>query len=229
MVVSEVQAQFDLNFEALPRTPGIHVSTLLKEVCLNLGLWKREDEDELDVINARFRASRGEDIVRMYPAVICRVAVGLAWERFYGLQQEINFHGIGELTRCGIIGTPDGLEFDDLGCIVHELKATWKSSRDDREDPQERLMREYYWTAQVASYAALSTVGEIEVSNPNLVTRGMLHVLYLMGNYRGSGPQLKVYSLTYRPEEIVANWRLLSVKANQAREELRREMEDAAI
>lgn len=217
MTINEVQAHFDLNFEALPRTPGIHVSHLLKEICLNLGLWKREDEDELDVINARFQASRGEDIVRLYPAVICRVAVGLAWEQFYGRQQDINFHGIGELARYGIIGTPDGLEFDDEGAIIHELKATWKSSRDDREEPQERLLREYYWTAQVASYAALSTVGEIDVSNPGLVTRGMLHVIYLNGNYRGSGPQLKVYQITYRPEEIVANWRMLMTKAEQER------------
>jgi len=144
--------------------------------------------------------------------------VGLAWESWYGPQvPEINFHGIGELSKRGIIGTPDGLKIKPAtrALVIPEIKFTFKSSRDDREDPQERIRKEYPWTAQIASYCALATTGPVEVDNQNLVTDGELHVFWANGNYKGSGPQLRVYEIEFSREEIVANWRVIEAKSQE--------------
>jgi len=218
MNIKEVQAVFSLQYGSEPRSPGRHVSEIIRELAVSRGIWSQDDQNDLDFTLAKYHAGRGEDIVRLYPAAIYRIAAGLAWEQFYGPQiPEINFHGIGELSKGGIIGTPDGLKIKPVtgALVIPEIKFTFKSSRDDREDPQERIRKEYPWTAQIASYCALATIGPIEVDNQNLVTDGELHVFWANGNYKGSGPQLRVYDIEFSREEIVANWIVIEAKSQE--------------
>ena len=211
MEIREIQSTLNLHYGAAPRTPGFHVSELLRPVALSLGMWKKDDQDELDFTLAKYHAARGENIVQMYPTAIYRVAVGLAVEDWLGRQKpEINFHALGELAKDGIIGTPDGLEFDRDGGIIHEIKATWKSSRSDRESPMERLRKEWYWTAQACSYCYLASFGK------ELVRRAQLHIWWLNGNYQGSGPEYKTYEISYSSPEVGANWRLVEAKRDEA-------------
>jgi hypothetical protein len=166
-------------------------------------LLTKEDQGELDWTLARYRLERGDGI-DMFPTAIYRVAMGLAWEEWYGAQHpEIDFHGIGEIVRDGIIGSPDGLEATQDGeLIVHEIKLTWKSSRDDRESPEARLAAEWMWMAQIKCYMAM--LAKI-ASAP--VARACLHVFWVCGNYKGSGPQAKRYELEFDPAEVESTWK----------------------
>jgi hypothetical protein len=238
MTVREIHGDFDLHHGSAPRTPGLHVSEILRQNALDMGVLKQDDADDIDWTLARYRMDRGEDIVKLYPQAIYRIALGLAWERWLGDQwPQINFHTIGEVTRDGIIGTPDGLSFcppnelpyytlttgggsqfvrdESTGLllpydpsverpIVHELKATWKSSRSTTETPLERISKEWLWYAQTKSYCWMASN-----ALPEPVTTGHLHVLWVNGNYRGSGPEFRTYELTFSVDELRAHWKLM--------------------
>jgi hypothetical protein len=206
MVVREVQCDFDLRHESGPRSEGTHVSELIADAARRTGvLLTKEDEGELDWTLARYRLEHGDDIVSMFPTAIYRVATGLAWERWYGPQHpEIGFHGIGELVRDGIIGSPDGVQFVGRDGIVHEIKLTWKSSRSDREEPRQRIAVEWMWLAQIKSYLAM-----LSGLCGYPCTQGVLHVFWVCGNYKGSGPQAKRYAIDFTHEEIEANWKVM--------------------
>lgn len=223
MLIREINSTFDLGHGAEPRSPGRHVSTVIKELALSRGVWKQDDQEELDFTLAKYHAARGGDVVKLYPAAMYRIAAGLAWEQWYGPQQDINFHGIGELRRDGIIGTPDGMKVQPVtgNLVVPEIKYTWKSSRSDRETAVERIYKEFPWTCQPCSYCMMATVGKVKVwhqgnvtmASDNLVRLAELHVFWVNGNYKGSGPELRVYELEYTVEEVLANWNVIRAKS----------------
>lgn len=240
MLIREIYSDFDLHAGAAPRTPGTHVSELLRVNALNMGVLKQEDSDEIDFTLARYRLARGEDVAQQYPAAIYRVGLGLAWEKWLGEQwPDINFHSIGELTRDGIIGTPDGLSFceperlpyytlfmgsgkayaqDERGNfvpynprverpILHEIKLTWKSSRSGSEHPHERISKEWLWYAQTKAYCWMASMAGYPVLTSHL------HVYWVNGSYRGSGPEFRTYELLFTEDELRANWRVVTTVA----------------
>ena len=209
MQVTEIQHVLDLERNKAPRSPGLHVSAILGFIARRLGILKREDEEEVDWTLAKYHLSHGANIIQLYPEAIYRVALGLAFEDWYGPQHpHHNYHAIGELEADGIIGTPDGIEFSSVSApIVHEYKLTWKSSRSGRETPAERIAQEWMWTSQAKSYCYQASVPR---TPDKLITDAMLHVYWVNGNYRGSGPQLSTYYLKFSMSEIVANWRLIT-------------------
>lgn len=226
MLIREINGSFDLGHGAAPRTPGRHVSEVIRELAVSRKLWKQEDQDELDFTLAKYHAARGDDVVKLYPTAVYRIAAGLAWEAWYGPQiPDINFHCIGELSKNRIIGTPDGLKVKPVtgSLVIPEIKYTWKSSRSDREDPYERIRREYPWTCQTCSYCYLATVGPVKtwiqngvlLASDNLVREAELHVFWSNGNYKGSGPQLRVYEIEFTPEEVLANWNVIQAKSEE--------------
>ena len=189
----------------------MHVSELIRDVATQVGFLSRDDKEELDWTLAKYHMMRGEDWVQMYPTAIYRVALGLAWEEWLGRHDtSLAFHGIGELEREGIIGTPDGLDMDYDGLLVHEIKLTWKSSRSDRETPQERFSKEWMWQAQGKSYCYLADaqLGCVRV---------IFHVFWVNGNYKGSGPEYRKYMLQFEPQEILTTWRQLALVAGRKR------------
>jgi len=225
MLIREINGKFDLGHGAAPRSPGRHVSEVIRELAVSRGIWKQDDQEELDFTLAKYEAARGGDVVKLYPQAMYRIAAGLAWESWYGPQQDINFHAIGELQKDRIIGTPDGLFFDDDGGVVPEIKYTWKSSRSDRETPQERISKEYPWTCQGCSYCRLCSPERVKIWTQNgivmcsdtLVRRADFHVFWAQGNYRGSGPELRVYRVEFTPEEVLANWNVITAKDKEMR------------
>lgn len=225
MLIREINGNFDLGHGASPRSPGRHVSEVIKELALSRGIWKKDDQEELDFTLAKYRAARGDDVIKLYPAAMYRIAAGLAWESWYGPQQDINFHSIGELSKDRIIGTPDGMKIQPVTgrLVVPEIKYTWKSSQSDRKSPMERLKEEYPWTCQTCSYCRLATVGQVKLwhqgnvtlASDNLVMNAELHVFWSNGNYKGSGPELRVYEIEFTPEEVMGNWNVILSKSRQ--------------
>lgn len=102
---------------------------------------------------------------------------------------------IGEVEMDGIVGSPDGLSPNDpLGkeaLVNEEYKATWRSTNKTPTDI-------WYWETQFKSYCYMLGV-----------TVTVVRVLYLMGNYKGSGPQYKVFRMEFTPFDLRENWKMI--------------------
>ena len=121
--------------------------------------------------------------------------VGLLWERVLSkVMGEKYANSPGELEKDGIILTPDGIGPDPMGkvpIIVEEYKATWKSNRTHPTEVLNYMM-------QVKGYCY---VVETNVC--------IMRVLYIMGDYRGSGPMYRESRITFTKKELWDNWQIL--------------------
>jgi len=96
----------------------------------------------------------------------------------------------GEVELDGIVGSPDGFD-SDVG-IVDEYKCTWKSIRNAHPE------NVWKWMTQVKGYCKMLGVNVVR-----------FHVLYLMGDYRGSGPLYRSYLFHFTDREVQENWDML--------------------
>lgn len=111
------------------RTPGVHVSGVLKHIGVKLGKLTGEDERDLMPMCIATGIAMEQFIVSLYPDVI--------WQP-------------GEVFRDGIVGSPDGKELSHsvLGVpVMHEYKATYKSIR-----TRQNILDEWLWMHQIMSY-----------------------------------------------------------------------------
>ena len=116
--------------------------------------------------------------------------VGFIWERALSLAfGEELANRPGEIVKDGIAMSPDGMDWENW--VLEEYKSTWKSSRHLPVDNE-------YWMRQTQAYClALGTC----------VVR--MRILYVMGNYAGSGPQYKVYEIHFTSRELEENWQAI--------------------
>jgi hypothetical protein len=158
-----------------PRSPGLHLTDVLRPIAVRMGFFKEQDGD-------------GED-----PTL--RMSAGLAWEDWLSKQNHDWVYHFGEAELDGIAGTPDC--FDLVHDRLVEIKFTWKSSTRPIE-------KEWYWWAQIKCYCKM--MSEF-LGQP--VLNAELHVYWAMGDYRGSGPQYKVYEAEFTQQEIDALWQMV--------------------
>lgn len=190
-----------INFPALGsglvRAPGLHMTNVLRYIM------KKTDS---------IKTAEGWDM---------RIAaeVGFIWEDLLSLifatrmleAQDCNRPG--EIIQDSIICSPDGWGLDpgwsapdlviDPGqeLIIEEYKCTWRSIN--------KLPHEYwYWMAQCKGYC--------KVLNCQTV---IMRILYLNGNYKGSGPLYREVRITFTQEEIDSNWDMILVNAEEMRKE----------
>jgi len=187
-------------FTAQIRTPGIHLSGVIRAVMQTLGKLDATERDEIMPI---------------------RMALGMAWENWVvgligartvedgGLPVEeggwvINWQP-GEWEQDEVYGTPDGVglvmvqgedgELEEMACL-DEFKATWKSVH-TRQD----ILRETLWMWQLAGncYALGLTVAR-------------LHVFWVNGDYRPPSPKYVVYTIRFEEEELESLWKNVILK-----------------
>lgn len=205
------------------RSPGIHLSTILRGIAIETGILKVEkgksagrdftiSEEEEDIWNDYRKAGNMQRI----PA---RMALGMAWEEWAArhLYPEMVWQP-GECVRDGIAMTPDGVTVEGSGdkerLWLEEFKCTYKSSH-VKGEPRE-IQGEWLWLAQCKSYCR------------GLGTRlARLHVLYVNGSYRFDGevPAYIVYGIEFTAQEIRDNWGMV-VREKQRREEEEEEEEN---
>jgi hypothetical protein len=170
------------------RSRGTHLSEIIQRINKESGRLKEQvifgrntydalDEDDLPA--CMFLGFCVESmLVRMHP-----------WIQRYG-----------ELSSDGIAMSPDGVTFNSRRHLLsphepvdllHEIKATWKSSKSLLEEKVNYLQ-------QMKSYCrALGT------------NFAILHVFFVVGDYRfgdGGGPLLRQYHIEFSPFEIESNW-----------------------
>lgn len=116
--------------------------------------------------------------------------------------------------------TPDGWLWED--CILHEYKATELSCKDldkalesGNQGLAETVMLERHktWVWQIMGY-----LQGLSATSKKQFTVCHLFVYWVRGNYKFDGPRgvenVRKYPITFTPEEIYRNWRML---ANHAR------------
>ena len=170
--------------ELLPmkRSAGAHVSTSIYRACVRLG--HLEDDPSSEVNQMRFE-----------------LGSAFEWALIHRMMEDApgRFVQPGEISKDGIVGTPDLFEIlPDGRIIIHEMKCTWMSSRHDPESP--KLWR--YWV-QLRSYCHMAGADT-----------GVLHVCFVNGDYRDSGPQYRRWSDKWTKRELIENWAMIRTNAS---------------
>jgi hypothetical protein len=134
------------------------------------------------------------------------VSVGYAWEDLLAQSLAPVFGGeyvrTGEIELDGIVGTPDGLEL--TGLAIDETKATWKSSRRSIETDY------WAWWVQIKAYCFMLKVN-----------KATLRTFFINGDYRESGPQIKMWEVEFSDRELLDNWALITANARAMEKEKR--------
>jgi hypothetical protein len=164
-----------------PRTPGIHVSGIIRQLAVQHGLLKGELEQET------------MDLIRL-----TRFVCGYAWEDWIAKRIPNLIHQPGECELDGVWMSPDGLVVDESGITLHEMKFTTTSSA---RPIQDRTM----WLWQCMSYLA-----GLSKKFGERVTVAVIHPLYVNGDYRERRyPIYQPVRLEFEWAEIEANWELM--------------------
>lgn len=187
-----------LNPPGPPRSPGLHLSTVIRVIAVENKALDSKWVDNLDLVDT---AAEGW-WESLDPASQVRMGIGMAWEDWYVRTQlpEV-VHQPGELHLQGVYMTPDGESLEtivretssELGLVLHEVKTTSKSIRNFD------LKAQFLWLAQMKAYCkAMGTC------------RAVLHVLFLYGDYSRPFTQIPVrYHVTFTQLEIDDNWEMV--------------------
>jgi hypothetical protein len=198
MTITEIPIQLTLPPSEIPRSPGQHVSAIIRCLATEMGILKPEWAEELSLVDVREITD---------PVAVLRMLIGLAWERYY-IQEILApklgvVHQPGELECDGVYGSPDGESLsvmltlkgkEQWQSVIHEIKSTYKSTRTVGD-----LTNETMWLMQIKSYCKMKGT-----------CHAMLHVLFVCGDYSYPiKPILKMWQLEFTQEEIDSNWKML--------------------
>jgi hypothetical protein len=166
------------------RASGLHVSDIIRHIENTITKpGKRPRVSDLSHEERR-RMGRYTEVGWMWEEVI-RSAMKRTY--YSGIKR---FEDVGELESDGIYGNPDWFDTEDW--CVEEFKATYRSSR--------RPIGSDFWSwfVQIKAYCHLTE------------TRfARLRVFFVNGDYRESGPQFKLWQLSFEVKELESNWGML--------------------
>lgn len=198
------------------RSPGVHISSVIRNIAFENKVLKAEWIEDFDLIEVS--GSSDQWWSRLSPDVQLKVAMGLAWEEYYGnALGDVAYHP-GEMELDGIYMTHDGESVTflrlDAELALHEFKLTYKSTKTVGE-----LATQWLWLAQMKAYCKALGTGI-----------AYMHVLFVCGDYKFPiRPQLKVWRLTFTERELDDNWELMTSfvehRRNQEREDAMRDTE----
>lgn len=184
-----------------PRSPGVHLSRIIRGIAQESGILKPEWADDLGLVEVEGEQEAWWD--GLDTASRLRMSIGLAWEQWYIPQLLDVVDHPGEMRVDGIYMTHDGESIDTILTprgqkpilALHEVKATYKSTKTVGD-----LSGQWMWLAQCKGYCkGLQTL------------RAYLHVLFLCGNYKYPiSPQLIRWQIDFTPDEIEENWQLMT-------------------
>jgi hypothetical protein len=191
-------------FASDDRPVGVHLSQVLHGIEQATG--KRRDSKRIEDMDKRERAE-----------FFARTEMGFIWEemasRYFKprmlLRRSAEVRDYEPQPSCwhdGIWLTPDGIDCDEDPCVLDEFKATTMSiGRMFRalQNGPEGIETEFWrWCAQIKGY--LRATG---------LVRARLFVLWMVGDWAGSGPRVTTHLLEWTEEEINANWRMVTESA----------------
>ena len=203
MIVHCITSQFPLFLpeSKTPRSPGVHMSGIIRCIATETGILKPEWAEEISLTDVRAITD---------PIAILRINIGLAWEQHY-IGTILARYGVAdhpdEVKIDGIYGSPDAERvsvIESISVIItakktikhecHEIKATYKSTKTVGD-----LTSQWMWLTQLKAYCKA------------LRTRfAVLHILFLCGDYTFPiKPVREVYEIEFTQQEIDDCWDLL--------------------
>lgn len=170
------------------RTPGIHLSGILRYIAVESGMRKElaqiEEED--------------------FPL---RMALGLAWEEFAASLYPAMLWQPGEIDKEGVLMTCDGHSYaeqpEDIYATLslEEFKLTWKK----RKDGPTFLREEWYWLQQARGYCWGYGASQVRY-----------HICNVMGDYKGGGPVYMRYVVEFDERDLATTATMLQANRDRA-------------
>ena len=192
MKITETDAGIWLPESETPRAQGVHCSNIIRNIAVEMGILKSDQPDDTRLMDVREVTD---------PVAIIRMAIGLAWESWY-IKEILAGSGVekhpGEMTLSEIHMNPDGVSAEIVekgrhAIVVHEVKATYKSTNRD-------MGKEWMWLTQLKCYCKAAKT-----------LHGKLHVLFICGDYKFPiRPVLKCWNITFSQKELDDNWQLMT-------------------
>lgn len=185
-----------------PRSEGIHVSSVIRNIATLNKILKPDYLESLDLVN------RSNEVWwdGLDDAAQLRMSLGLAWEHYYILNQlgESVVHQPGEMCVEGIYMTHDGEGLETIlsergeqqtVLVLHEVKLTYKSWNTIKN-----LAGQWMWLAQMKAYCkGLGTL------------LAYLHVFCVCGDYSyPMTPIKRVFRIRFTQLEVDDNWDLIT-------------------
>lgn len=176
------------------RSSGIHLSQVISAICADRGIYPEQSPDALPPINLLMLGRAHE-----------RALISMWTEHEHEPE-----HGIyidpGEVSRDGIIGSPDRLHVGGLWApvTVIEMKLTYMSSN-RADDPQ--CVEFWRWWAQLMGYCYMMEI-----------PHGELDVTFSMGDYSrgpredgtsGPNPINRRWGWEFTESQLISNWALM--------------------
>lgn len=193
MVSYQIKQPLNINGSG-KRTPGVHLSGILRPLAFSLG-WldkKWDTEETIPELISRCGDDPGQN------GNLMRLVLGMAVEEWLAKQLTSTRSGFvhqpGEFSLDDIYGNPDGLECDGDGYLVHEIKGTHKSSRKPVQDQS-------LWIWQGACYCRI-----LSEHFKERITRCIFHPFYIRGDYSGIEPKYCPTLVVWEWEEIMSMW-----------------------
>ena len=175
---------------AVPRSEGLHLSAIIRDLMVKSGLKTPKSSWNMPVTQS--------------VGFIWEETLFLSWEERLShafaslLGKSMGWYSTGELFLEGITMTPDG--YDPDNGVLQEAKCTWKKVTNQPID-------NFSWMTQTKAYCKALRIDRV-----------MFHVLYLNGDYKQSGPIYHPWLITFKPHEIEENWNMLTNHAAYMRE-----------
>ncbi len=196
MIVTPVHLPLPTPLQRAPRTPGVHVSGLIRGIAVEAGILRPEWVEELSLVEVA--ASAGAWWDRLDETAKTRIAMGLAWEEWLiPLLDGVMDHP-GEMCVQGVYMTHDGESLDVIygkhQTRVHECKLTFKREQSDAD-----MADQFMWLCQMKAYCR------------GLGTRfARIYVLFVCGDYSWPmRPRYRSWDFEFTQAEIDENWTLL--------------------
>jgi len=190
----------------MPRSKGIHVSSVIRNIAIENGILNPEYVESLDLIDA----SQEQWWTGLPMRAQILIAMGMAWDEWYLPNLGYVVPHPGEMELDGIYLTPDGESLDMIRVerqnhhvvAIHETKLTSKSTKTVGD-----LSSQWMWLCQIKAYC--------KAAGTRLA---FLHVLFLCGDYKFPitpqiGPlkdQMTAWRLEFTQEELDENWDIIT-------------------
>lgn len=178
------------------RLGGIHLMQIVHYVALRNGALDKKYEQGPSLSDL---IKTTDPLEAVSCGAIVRASIGYAWENFMARRVIGMDHQPGVLVWDGITGSPDGIEDSNGQQVIHEFKATWKSSAYPVTD-------QWMWMSQIMGYCYMLGMEIGELCNV-----AVIHPVYLCGDYRGHrDPIYRPTVLEFERKELEMNWQLMT-------------------
>jgi hypothetical protein len=161
------------------RAPGLHVSSIIHDLCIELGHYEDSSDKKL-------------------PMTRLQIGQAIEWALIERMRRHFpdRYGKVGELTLDGISGNAD--LFDHYDFITDEIKCTWLSAR-HADDPSSKKLWKYW--VQLKAYCRMLETG---IGRLHIVC---LNGYYTYKD--GDGPQYRLWKAAFSRKELDDNWAML--------------------